>query len=207
MRQTLVALQDTPDVQLADALMQPIEHSYTVETLDRLAAQAGLTLVTPCLNAYDHAAGTFAWHLRFQEPGLQATYDALPDAHRWQVTNLLLLERSPMLWFYLQRQDCPTPRRTEQAIADAMLETRFRRTRTETQPYVRRPDQGFRKAAPVPHPGSAPPDLRRLLDGIDAREPLGAALDRLGLARDFSTVTDLRSRLTTSAFAHLTAVS
>jgi len=42
--------------------------------------------------------------------GLQSDFDDLPDADRWRVANLLPLEKSPMLWFSLQRGDSPIAR-------------------------------------------------------------------------------------------------
>jgi SAM-dependent methyltransferase len=101
---------DRPEAHLADTLIQPVEHSYTVESLAQMAADAGLELLAPCPNAHDAAAGTLHWEMEMGDAELQRAYDALPDARRWQVTNLMLQDESPMLWFYLQRTDAPRPR-------------------------------------------------------------------------------------------------
>ncbi|HYR11917.1 MAG TPA: methyltransferase domain-containing protein, partial [Longimicrobium sp.] len=126
----LAGFRDAPDAQLADVLVQPVEHSYTVESLDRMAAGAGLELLAPCANANDAATDTLQWEMELGDPELQRAYDALADVRRWQVTNLLRVQDSPMLWFYLQRRDSPFPRRSTRALCEAFLDGRYAPART-----------------------------------------------------------------------------
>ncbi|HEX5869369.1 MAG TPA: class I SAM-dependent methyltransferase, partial [Longimicrobium sp.] len=126
----LAGHRNAPDAQLADTLIQPVEHSFTVESLEQMARRADLEMLAPVPNPVDAAKGTLHWEMEMGDPELQAAYDALPDERRWQVTNLLQLENSPMLWFYLQRADSPAPRRSTRELCDAFLATRFAPAKT-----------------------------------------------------------------------------
>lgn len=206
----LAEYRDAPDAQLADSLIQPVEHSYTVESLDRMAGQAGLELLAPVPNADDAAGDTLHWELEMGDPGLQRAYDALPDAERWQVTNLLGLEASPMLWFYLQRRDSPCPRRSTRALCEAFLDGRFAPARTTRRVHTLGPDGAYR-ATPdqeVPFPvWRGRGDARRVFEALDPREPVRATLERLGIPADsLPAVNRLRVMLASSAFPYLRAL-
>jgi 2-polyprenyl-3-methyl-5-hydroxy-6-metoxy-1,4-benzoquinol methylase len=204
----LAQFRDAPDARLADALVQPVEHSYSVESLGRMAEGAGLELAAPFPNPFDASNGTLHWEMELGDPELQRAYDALPDARRWQVTNLLLLEQSPMLWFYLQRADSPVRRQTTRELCDAFLGGRFAHARTTRLVHTGGPDGGFR-ATPdreVPFPvwrGTG--DARRVYDAVDPQLPMRATLERLGIALDLRTVDRLRVLLASSAFPFLRA--
>src|SRR5882672_2467789 len=96
---------DSPESMLADELLQPLLYSYTVESLQEMVASCNLELLLPCLNQFDRETGTYYWNLNFKDPIVRELYESLPDVRRWQIANLLLLENSPMLWFYMQRAD------------------------------------------------------------------------------------------------------
>jgi hypothetical protein len=49
-RRDLERLLRTSDPELADALIQPVEYSYTVASLDQLVTSCGLELTLPCYN-------------------------------------------------------------------------------------------------------------------------------------------------------------
>ena len=51
-----------------------MEHSYTVESLERMAAGAGLELLAPAPNAFDATNGTLHWEPEVGDPGLQRAY-------------------------------------------------------------------------------------------------------------------------------------
>src|SRR6185369_17884418 len=84
---------DFSDAMLADELLQPVLHSYTVESLADLVASCGLEIILPCLNQLDKAEQKYSWNIEFQNPRLKEVYESLSDVNRWQVTNLLLRER------------------------------------------------------------------------------------------------------------------
>lgn len=90
---------------LADTFLQPVEHSYTVESLIALLETAGLELGLPCLSVVDKAAGKLSWNVEFDNQMAASHYEKLPDVARWQISNLLMVERSPLLLFYVQRND------------------------------------------------------------------------------------------------------
>ncbi|HKN83723.1 MAG TPA: class I SAM-dependent methyltransferase, partial [Pyrinomonadaceae bacterium] len=97
---------DWSDSDFADLFIHPCEHSYTVESLEDLAESCGLEYVAPCISHYGKSVNTaFSWNMEFGDEELQSSYDALPDSRRWQVTNLLLFDKSPLLWFYLRHND------------------------------------------------------------------------------------------------------
>jgi SAM-dependent methyltransferase len=203
----LAGYREAPDAKLADALIQPVEHSYTVESLEGMAHAAGLELLAPLPNPHDAAHGSLHWEMEMGDPELQAAYDALPDARRWQVTNLLLMDASPMLWFYLQRADSPVPRRTTRALADEFLAGRFVPASTTRQVFMGRPGGEYGPAPdqevafPVPRGRG---DARRVLDALDPAAPMRHTLERLGIdTGDLRTVDRLRVLLASSAFPFL----
>ena len=110
-RDTLVGMvvsgfKDAHESLLADGLIQPMLHSYTVELVDQMAASCDLEILVPYISQFDKAALKLSWNMEFKDPAVKEAYHALPDLRRWQVTNLLQLEKSPMLWFYLQSPRC-----------------------------------------------------------------------------------------------------
>jgi SAM-dependent methyltransferase len=206
----LAAQRDRPDAYLADALIQPVEHSYTVQSLAHLAAGAGLELLAPCPNAHDAASGTLHWEMEMGDAELQRAYDALPDLQRWQVTNLLLQERSPMLWFYLQRADSPHPRLTTRDRCAAFLERRFAATRTVRRVHLAGPGDGAYRPAPdreVPFPARPRSgDVQRVVEAVDPGAPLRETLRRLGIpTADVRAVDRLRVLVASTAFPYLRA--
>ncbi len=92
------------DEELADAPLQPVEHSYDVASLTDMLRECDLELLLPCYNQFDKTAGRMSWTLKFESEYLQNRIDALEDAERWHLTNLILRERSPMLWFFAARR-------------------------------------------------------------------------------------------------------
>jgi SAM-dependent methyltransferase len=202
MGEWLARFRDAPDAQLADTLIQPVEHSYTVESLEAMARAAGLELLAPFPSANDADEGALDWEMELGDPELQRAYDLLPDAARWQVTNLLLLEDSPMLWFYLQRQDSPFPRRSTRELCDAFLEGRFAAARTTRTMYLAGADGAYRPSGrELPFPvRRGDGDARRVLEAVDPRVPLRETLERLGIATGgLRPVNRLRVLLASSA--------
>lgn len=135
-----------PEAALADTLMQPVEYSYTVGSLHELAVSCGLDTLLPCFNHFNKTTKSDFWNIEFQDDRVQGMYDSLSDSDRWQVSNLLLFEQSPMLWFYLQRADSDRRRKSEQQICDEFLNTKFVRASTAQGSYVLNEDGKYRPA-------------------------------------------------------------
>jgi SAM-dependent methyltransferase len=69
----------------ADALIQPVMHTFTVAELDAMAGGCGLELALPCVNQFDVGRQCVDWNLRFADTALQRRYLSLTDVERWQV--------------------------------------------------------------------------------------------------------------------------
>jgi hypothetical protein len=208
MQQFVSALNHAPESQIADALIQPVENSYTVEVLEEMAGRCGLEFMGPSPNAWDKGAGNSTWNLRFSQPEIQRSYDKLPDSRRWQITNLLLCDKSPLLWFYLKRADGPVERKTEHQICDSFLRTRFRHNSVARRSYVLTKENRYsRSDSLLPYPGMpVKPEMRKIVEAVNGGLPMAEALDSLSIPRDFATVNDLRLRLTTSMSPFLRSI-
>jgi len=198
-----------PDAAIADTLIQPVEHSYTVESLREMAAGCGLELLLPCVNAFDRAWKTISWDLEFGDEELQRGYNALEDCERWQVTNLLLAEKSPMLWFYFQRKDSGRIRKTERQVCDEFLVTKFVRTNERRLSYALGDDGDYRPAPEAYlHPrAEADASVRRIAEVSDGKQTVGEIFRDLNVPTTFRAVNHARLLLTTSAFPYLKAVT
>jgi SAM-dependent methyltransferase len=209
MSQFLAACRDLPDAAFADSLLQPVEHSHTVASLEQLARRCGLEILTSCNDAFSRTRGDADWNLELEDLELRRLYEALPDLERWQITNLLLAEASPMLWFYLQRRDCPRPRKPERQLCAEFLDTRFRRVETQKELFVREPD-GSISASPrlVAFPGAPLRELPgRVYHALDETLPLRDTLSWLDVDVSFPKLNRLRLALATSGCPYLEAVS
>jgi 2-polyprenyl-3-methyl-5-hydroxy-6-metoxy-1,4-benzoquinol methylase len=209
MGQFVNSFKQSPDVEIADALIQPVENSYTVEVLEEMARRCGLEFLMPCPTIFDRGRDTITWNLRLPVSSLQEEYIKLPDSRRWQIANLLLCEKSPTLWFYFKRSDSPAPRKTEKQICDDFLETRFRPNTVTRYSYVLNKENRLaRTTAPVTYPGvPAKPELRNIVEASKGILPTRRILESLRIPRDFTTVNDLRLRLTTSMRPHLRSIT
>jgi 23S rRNA G2069 N7-methylase RlmK/C1962 C5-methylase RlmI len=136
-------------------------------------------------------------------------YDSLPDSRRWQVSNYLMLERSPMLWFYLQRIDSNWERKSEQQLSEEFLQQKFAKSNTKKRVFIRSDDGTYVLNDRLrPYPGLHMDNLcSRILDLI-ANQPatrMRDILKQLGLEATFSLTNKLRLYLTTNAFPFLVA--
>jgi SAM-dependent methyltransferase len=196
------------DAAFCDALLQPVEHSYTVGSLEALARSSALELLTFAIDPFSKKTGAVDWNLTLRDPGLAALYGALPDTQRWQISNHLMLTDSPMLWFYLQRMDSPRRRKSEAQICEEFVERRFRRTSTEVEMFLRGQTGVYQKLQEKrPFPGQ-PRDaaVAKLYTSLDETAPLSATLRKLGVTPNFSLINKARINLATSAFPFLAAV-
>ncbi|HEX8189888.1 MAG TPA: class I SAM-dependent methyltransferase [Pyrinomonadaceae bacterium] len=209
LERAFIQFMDFSESDFADLLIQPVEHSYTVESLADLAADCGLELVAPCISPYAKNLATYMWNLSFDDPELQGRYDALPDARRWQVTNLLLSDKSPLLWFYLRRRDSGRWGKTEAEVNEEFLSARFEKTRTTQRSYIRADEATYRPSpAAVPYPLAAPDEsVRPVFEAADGRLTMREVLARAGVAPTFGAVSEIRTKLTTAAFPYLRSVT
>lgn len=202
----LAAFRDANEPQLADALLQPVERSYTVESLNEMVAACGLELMLPCYTHLDYANGR-VWTIQFSTSVLQEQVDALPNAVRWQIANLLLQEKSPLLWFYLQHREEPPGNYYEDEVNKRFLDMKFVRASTTRQNYVRSEHEikYNLSSLSVPYPAKAHNHLvQRFVDLADGRLTGMQMLTDLGIDPvNRKAVTDMRNQTTTSSFPYL----
>jgi SAM-dependent methyltransferase len=191
---------------IADALIQPVEYSYTVESLSALVTQCGLELMLPCYDQFSQASGA-TWSIQFSTTELQERFDPLPDITRWQLVNLLLLERSPMLWFFVGHRSEDGDGRYEARVNEQFLDCRFVRAMTNLRNYVRGArDLNYRLSpVSVAYPFRQRNDLARyVIDRADGTLTIREILKEAGVnTRCNKTVADLRVHTTTSLCPYL----
>ena len=173
-----------------------------------MAERCGLEMLTYRLSVFDKGDDRQSWNMPFEDEELQKAYDALPDLDRWQITNLMMSERSPeFLWFYFQRKDSGRTRRSEREIVDHFLDTVFSRPDVTQRSYLRQGDGQYELSAKeFSYPsGRAHPDARGVVKAADGKRPMRTVLEDLGIATDFHTANQIRLRTTTPLFPFLIA--
>src|ERR1041385_520645 len=195
------------EAELADVLLQPIEHSFTLSSFFDLLQQCGLEIVAPCINIFDKARESYFWNMEFSEATLQNRYDGLADIDRWQIANYLLFDKSPMLWFYVRRSGHVAARKSEKQMAQDFLDQKFVLTAAKRRLYYLQ-ETGEYKLMPAvtAYPGKHPKDIgRQLLAQIGARPGarMRDVVEEMRLDDSFQFVNNLRLRLTTNAFPFL----
>ena len=210
MSEFLRAQKDNPEEALVDELLQPVEHSYTVESMGRLLNSAGLEFWLPCINQFDRAAKKLTWNLEFDDETVARHYNALPDVDRWQITNLLSIEKSPMLWFYVQRTDSPFKRKSENEVCQDFLKTKFEKYSTTVTHY--RLGEGGYQLVPRPLSWPSPPvpadqTAGNVFSKVDPQKTLGEVLQSMSIQPAFHLVDRIRLLLTTPLFPYLKAVA
>ncbi len=203
--QALKALKTAENAEIADTLLQPVEWSYTVDTLASLVGCAGLEILTPRVSVADKAVGRISWNYRFANPDIQTQYDSFPDLRRWEISNLLWLERSPRLWFYCGRKDSTIGRKGEWEISKEFLALRCSISCTQTARFLLGENQRYRKLGNLfPYPARpSDPESKRILDAVEQGLCMRQVLEKAGVPMDELSVNELRVRLSTSAFPHL----
>jgi SAM-dependent methyltransferase len=209
MSEFLTAQKDDPEEKLADSLLQPVEHSYTVESMGSLLESAGLEFWLPCLNQFDKADKKLTWNLEFEDEMVARYYNALPDVDRWHITNLLSIEQAPMLWFYAQRTDSPFKRKSENEVCQDFLKTKFERYSATVNHYCLH-EGGYQfvpRAMSWPSP-AVPADkfAANVFYTVDPKKTLGEVLQSLSFQPAFHFVNRIRLQLTTPLFPYLKAV-
>lgn len=199
----LETVQDLPEQDLADVLIQPVEYNYTVESLDELAGLCGMELVLPCPDYHSEQEKAPIWHVEFQDSHLRRTFESLPDASRWYVANLLLLDQSPMLWFYLKLRD--DGRETEAEVNEKFLAAIFEPVTADRRCYLRKTDLNYELSSRrIPFRRGGPDhSLAGIYNAADGRKTMREIFDAVGLPPTFGNVLNARVRLSTSAFPFL----
>lgn len=205
MKDFLSSQLDVPEASLADSLLQPVEYSYTVETLNSLVQGAGLEMLVHCIRQWDR--NNISWNMQFSDKIMRESYDALDDLPRWQVSNLLMGEQSPFLWFYLQKQGCAYPRTGEKELCERFLDTVFVRHQTLSGNFVLCEDRFERESANrlIPNPERPVEAIARAVyDRVDGTHSMRDICRRLGInPADFHKVNRIRLLLATSGFPYL----
>ncbi len=196
-----------PECLLADILIQPNENTFTLDSFEELAIASGLEVLHPAADLFDSFTTDPLWNLSFANADLQRDYHALPDIKRWRVTNHLLYQRSPQLWFYFQRRDSSRPRRSEQAICAEFLQQKFVRTGTSQRSYLRNEDGSYRLSTkPLAYPVSAPRGDALAIYQAVGQGSMGEIITHLEQPTTFEHVNKMRLQLTTTAHPYLRAV-
>lgn len=197
------------DAAFADSLLQPVEHSYTIESLDALTSDCGLELLTFCLDQFSRAEKNYDWNLRFESNELQSLYENLPDIKRWYITNLLQGEISPMLWFYAQKKNSQRLRKTEKQICEEFLNTKFRKINIEKEIFVLN-DEGLYNKHPITV--NFPTKERFFSKGVKEfygrlleDQVIGKTFEKCEIPLTFSNINMIRSCLATSSYPYLEA--
>jgi len=197
------------DSKFADALIQPVELSYTVESLNALVSGCGLELMLPSYDQFSQSMNAL-WTMKFSTGELQEQFDALPDVIRWQVANLLLLDKSPLLWFYVRHRSSEPDARFEVSVREEFLNRRFVRARTGLTNFVRKAtDLNYKPASSATnYPFTPKADLiRDIVERTDGSLKMRDILSDLGVdTTDHKVVTDIRVQTTTSLCPQLRAV-
>jgi SAM-dependent methyltransferase len=209
MREFLQDLKDKSEAYIADSLLQPVEHSYTIESMDELLKNVGLEFWLPCINQFDKAAGRLTWNMEFDNEPANRYYEVLSDAARWQIGNLLMIENSPMLWFYVQRTDSRFKRKSEKEVCYDFLKTKFEKYHTTFNNYMG--GDGTYRLIPKPIPFPSPPIpsdeiSRNIFQAVHPQKTLEEVFHSLAIKPAFHLVNRARVQLTTPLFPYLKAV-
>lgn len=204
MKDFLQSQRDAPEAALADMLLQPVEYSYTIASLASLVDHSGLEMLLHCIRQWDRQS--MDWNMQFQDREVREAYEALDDLDRWQVSNLLMGERSPLLWFYMQRKSSNYPRISEKELCERFLDTVFTRHQTGCGSFVLRDERFEREPALRTYPTPARPAepiARAVYDRVDGSQPMRSICRKLGIGNDFCRINRLRLHLATSGFPYL----
>lgn len=198
------------DIIIGDVLLQPVLHSYTIETFQLLISGANLECLLPCINPLDKEENCSNWNLTLTDPELAARYDSLPDGKRWYIANLLMGEKSPLIWFYLQKKDSPNLGKSEKQVCAQFLETRFEKTSTKVKEFTRKKGQYVlnSKTKSFPLPAEPPDEMAgAVFNQVSPNRSIEDIFHHLNLAITFHNVNHVRINLATTAYPYIKAIS
>jgi hypothetical protein len=199
------------DAEVADSLLQPVEYSYTIETFEKLIRSGGLEYLHYCLNDFDVSQNMTSWNIDFQDEMFLDKYQSLSDVQRWQVSNLLMIDDSPRLWFYTQRKGSGYLRKTEALICEEFLNTRFEKFVTSAN-YHFRDDKGNYSAnyTKVNFPAPAEPAhplAKPVFGAVELGLKMRDIFTLVQIEPSFHNVNIVRNQLCTVALPYLLAVN
>ena len=194
-----------PEEQFADTWLNPCERNFTVGTLRETAAAAGLELEAPCVSRLAKGLGLYDWTVPVADDKLRATFDELDDPIRWQVSHLLRLDRSPLLWFYLRRADNPVPALTEADRDTAFLETVVAPVTSTERVWILERSGGYRPSDQHQQVAAGPLAHAEVLAGVDGERTVRQICEGLGEVPRSADLRRLRTELSTPAFPYVTA--
>jgi SAM-dependent methyltransferase len=198
-----------PEAYIADNLLQPVEYSYTIRSLEKLTDLCNLEFLLPCTNQFDATSDTLSWNMKWEDRKLRDRYNELPDIQRWQISNLLMFNDSPNLWFYFQRKDADHKRKTEQEVCEEFLDTKFRKNQFYLKHYEINREGNYilnEKLISYPQPENIrDPLIRKLLEAITPNQKMKDIFRRLDWKPSFYNVNQARARLSTLEFPYLLA--
>lgn len=207
MSQFLNSYKNSHDSELADALIQPVLHSYTIKSFEALIADCNLEFLLHCINQFDKSKNRLTWNMEFDDAEMTEYYEELPDSRRWQLGNLLMLEYSPMLWFYLQRKDSNYERKSEKEVCDEFLKIKFEKNTTSVKMFSRDSKGRYELNSTdisFPRPPIPVNEFpRRIYNAIKSNLTMKEVFQCLDLPLSFYNVNLARIFLTTSAFPYL----
>lgn len=197
---------NAPPAAIADYFLQPVEYSYTVYSFRDLCREAGLELTSYCVNQFDNMNARTNWMLDIADERVRQAHLDLPDIDRWQVTNLLLGELTPLLWFFTQPENSTLNRRTDAEAREAFLDTIYMPRKTYVVQYRRQGD-GYKKSdSTISFPVPARPaceEAALVYDNCDGYRPMRVILKALRIDPDPRTVETLRNALITTGNPYL----
>jgi hypothetical protein len=148
--------------------------------------------------------------MEFRNDFMREQYYSLPDARRWQVANLLLLNNSPMLWFYVQRKDCGIERKSEHQLCEEFLETTFQRNAYQLRNHVLSGEGTYQLSETAVKQSVensiVDPKVRMIYKAVSPTMTMKEVLHLLNMKPDFYETNTFRIKLTTSGYPHLIAV-
>jgi SAM-dependent methyltransferase len=197
---------DDPDEVWADNWMNPCERSYDVCSLWELAASCHLTVEAPKLSAFDKAWNQFQWTLEPPSEEFSSTFFALTDRERWQVVNLLHMDQSPMLWFYLRSdQGEAGDRVTELDRNEIFLGSVLKKPTAVQRRYLLEPDGTYKLSPRTVAIGRSRPrdDVQDIWQAADGTRTAREMFADLGRDTDFNSVYRARLALITPECPHL----
>jgi len=198
-----------PEAAIADTYLQPVEYSYTIQSLEEMADASNLEYLNHCINQFDVKDNYLSWNMNFKDPELKTLYFSLPDVKRWQISNLLMFNESPMLWFYLQRKDSSFARKPEQDICNQFMETIFYVKPFQIQRYMLGEDDRYFLSDKNMSVLSLLPDdpkVRSVVQAVDGKLKMKDVFYKLKIPTDFHTVNNMRLKTTSAIFPFLMAV-
>jgi SAM-dependent methyltransferase len=199
------------EAEIADRLIQPVEFSYTIKSLSELLENTKLEYLYHCQNQFDVRNNAFTWNMNFTNEILVDKYNALPDLERWHISNLLMFNESPMLWFYLQRKDSEFKRKTEQEICETFLESKFRKNTLLLDNHVLNSSGHYVKhTVPIKWPplnSIMEPIVKQVFEAAQPGLKMRDIFRKLNIKQEFYTVNAVRIKLTTSGYPYLLSTS